>query len=45
MSLRNTLKTVSLGLLAGIALTASALAADGKLIVIITPSHDNPFFK
>ena len=45
MSLRNTLRTVSLGLLAGIALTASALAADGKLIVIITPSHDNPFFK
>ncbi|MBS1168503.1 MAG: subunit RbsB of D-ribose transporter [Proteobacteria bacterium] len=45
MSLRKTLKTVSLGLLAGIALTASALAADGKLIVIITPSHDNPFFK
>lgn len=45
MSLRNTLRTVSLGLLAGIAFTASALAADGKLIVIITPSHDNPFFK
>jgi len=44
MKLSNVLKTAALGLLAGIALTASAMAAD-KLIVIITPSHDNPFFK
>jgi erythritol transport system substrate-binding protein len=45
MKFTNVLKTVSLGLVAGVALTVSALAADSKLIVIITPSHDNPFFK
>ncbi len=29
---------------AGLVFSAPALAQDGKLIVIITPSHDNPFF-
>ncbi|KQN64575.1 substrate-binding domain-containing protein [Erwinia sp. E602] len=32
-------------LLSAMTLSASALAADKGLIVIITPSHDNPFFK
>ncbi|WP_425284908.1 D-ribose ABC transporter substrate-binding protein [Devosia crocina] len=30
--------------MAGIALAVPAMSQDGKLIVIITPSHDNPFF-
>ncbi|MGV3575319.1 MAG: D-ribose ABC transporter substrate-binding protein [Devosia sp.] len=30
--------------MAGIALSTSGFAQDGKLVVIITPSHDNPFF-
>ena len=41
-------KITALALGAGLALAAagSALAAgNGKLIAIITPSHDNPFFK
>lgn len=45
MKLASVLKTATLGLLAGIAMSAAAYAADAKLIVIITPSHDNPFFK
>jgi len=39
-------KSLSLVLVAGLLLCAASLAADGKgkLMVIITPSHDNPFF-
>ncbi|MCX5497799.1 D-ribose ABC transporter substrate-binding protein [Kaistia dalseonensis] len=33
-----------MGLAAGLMMSAAAFAADGKLMVIITPSHDNPFF-
>ncbi len=37
---------LALGALAALALAPSPALADGKkLIVIITPSHDNPFFK
>jgi erythritol transport system substrate-binding protein len=38
--------TVMMALMAGVALAPlSANAGNGKLVVIITPSHDNPFFK
>jgi erythritol transport system substrate-binding protein len=46
MSLSRRSALLALGVLAGLALLpARATAADKKLIVIITPSHDNPFFK
>jgi erythritol transport system substrate-binding protein len=40
-----TLAALALGAMAGVALSAPVLAQDGGLMVIITPSHDNPFFK
>lgn len=43
MKIVKTLATLALGAMAGIALAMPAMAQD-KLIVIITPSHDNPFF-
>jgi erythritol transport system substrate-binding protein len=45
MKLMKTLATLALGAMAGVALSAPVLAQDGGLVVIITPSHDNPFFK
>jgi len=46
MTLSRRSAVLALGLLAGAALLPTqALAAGKKLIVIITPSHDNPFFK
>jgi erythritol transport system substrate-binding protein len=44
MKLTKTLAALALGAMAGIALSVPTLAQDGELIVIITPSHDNPFF-
>lgn len=44
MKFAKTLAAIALGAMAGIALSTSAFAQDGKLVVIITPSHDNPFF-
>lgn len=47
MHLTRRAATVMMALMAGVAfapLSASA-AGNGKLVVIITPSHDNPFFK
>ena len=43
MKIVRTLAALALGAMAGIALVMPAMAQD-KLIVIITPSHDNPFF-
>lgn len=43
MKIVRTLAALTLGAMAGIALVMPAMAQD-KLIVIITPSHDNPFF-
>ncbi|HEY8577263.1 MAG TPA: D-ribose ABC transporter substrate-binding protein [Devosia sp.] len=40
-----TLAGLALGAMAGVALVMPAVAQDGGLVVIITPSHDNPFFK
>jgi len=47
MNLTRRAATLTMALMAGAAFMplSSASAADGKLIVIITPSHDNPFFK
>ncbi len=45
MQFMKTLAALAMGAMAGVALVAPALAQDGGLIVIITPSHDNPFFK
>ncbi|WP_108395392.1 D-ribose ABC transporter substrate-binding protein [Devosia submarina] len=45
MKLVKTLAALALGAMAGVALSAPVLAQDGGLMVIITPSHDNPFFK
>ena len=44
MKLTKILATFAMGAMAGIALSAPTLAQDGGLMVIITPSHDNPFF-
>lgn len=44
MKLTKTLAALAIGAMAGIALASPAFAQDGELIVIITPSHDNPFF-
>ncbi|SFV37346.1 erythritol transport system substrate-binding protein [Devosia crocina] len=44
MKFAKTLAALALGAMAGIALAVPAMSQDGKLIVIITPSHDNPFF-
>ena len=43
MKLTSTIAALAFGTIAALAFAASAQAAD-KLIVIITPSHDNPFF-
>lgn len=43
MQFRKTLGALAFGL-AAIGMASAALAADSKLIAIITPSHDNPFF-
>ncbi|MBJ3784738.1 D-ribose ABC transporter substrate-binding protein [Devosia sediminis] len=43
MKLTNTLASLALAAMAGVAMAMPAAAQD--LIVIITPSHDNPFFK
>jgi len=43
MKIVKTLAALALGAMAGVALAVPAMAQD-KLIVIITPSHDNPFF-
>ena len=43
MKIVKTLAALALGAMAGIALAMPAMAQD-KLVVIITPSHDNPFF-
>ena len=43
MRLRNALFAAALTTVAGLAMPAGAVAAD--LLAIITPSHDNPFFK
>src|SRR5262245_15260518 len=43
MKVSKTLAGLALGMLAGVALGLPALAQE-TLIVIITPSHDNPFF-
>ncbi len=43
MSLTKTLGAAAFGLVALTSVSAMA-AGDGKLIAIITPSHDNPFF-
>jgi erythritol transport system substrate-binding protein len=43
MKIVKTLAALALGAMAGIALVMPAMA-QGKLVVIITPSHDNPFF-
>jgi erythritol transport system substrate-binding protein len=45
MRFMKTLAALAMGAMAGVALSAPTLAQDGGLIVIITPSHDNPFFK
>lgn len=45
MNLMKTLAGLALGAMAGVALVMPAVAQDGGLVVIITPSHDNPFFK
>jgi erythritol transport system substrate-binding protein len=45
MKLIKTLAAMALGAMAGVALSGPVLAQDGGLVVIITPSHDNPFFK
>lgn len=45
MQFMKTLAALAMGAMAGVALVAPTLAQDGGLIVIITPSHDNPFFK
>lgn len=45
MNIVKTLAALALGAMAGIALTLPSAAQDQGLIVIITPSHDNPFFK
>ena len=46
MTLTRRTALAMMSLLAGLAVVPmSASAADSKLIVIITPSHDNPFFK
>ena len=42
MKLSNSLSLTALALV--MALGSNAARADGKLIAIITPSHDNPFF-
>jgi erythritol transport system substrate-binding protein len=43
MKIVRTLAALALGAMAGIALVMPTMAQD-KLVVIITPSHDNPFF-
>lgn len=43
MKIVKTLAALALGAVAGVALAMPAMAQD-KLLVIITPSHDNPFF-
>jgi erythritol transport system substrate-binding protein len=45
MNIVKTLAALALGAMAGIALTLPSAAQEQGLIVIITPSHDNPFFK
>lgn len=45
MKILKTFAALALGAMAGMALAGPGLAQDGQLIVIITPSHDNPFFK
>lgn len=46
MHLTRRAATVMMALMAGVAFAPlSASAGNGKLVVIITPSHDNPFFK
>ena len=45
MNLPKTLAALALGAMAGVALIMPVAAQDGGLVVIITPSHDNPFFK
>jgi len=44
MKFAKTIAAIAFGAMAGIALTGASFAQDGKLVVIITPSHDNPFF-
>lgn len=44
MNIVKTLTALALGAMAGIALAMPSFAQDQGLIVIITPSHDNPFF-
>src|SRR6185437_8075712 len=44
MTISRRLAVLALAATASLALPFGAFAADSKLIVIITPSHDNPFF-
>jgi erythritol transport system substrate-binding protein len=44
MNISRRLAVLALAATASLALPFGAFAADSKLIVIITPSHDNPFF-
>jgi erythritol transport system substrate-binding protein len=44
MTLLKTLSVAAVGLAALTAASAATAAGNGKLIAIITPSHDNPFF-
>jgi len=44
MKISRRLAVLSMGAAASLFMSFGALAADQKLIVIITPSHDNPFF-
>lgn len=44
MRISRRMAIAGLGAIAGLAIAGAASAADQKLIVIITPSHDNPFF-